>query len=119
WYAWTSSSAGLLAVQIDGPFGGQTAAVYGPMASLPTDVTTLGSPAGCVFYPGTANALTRSVGAGETYVFQLTAVSWALSPHLGVSEILPPPNDNKGNATVISALPFAGDVDLTAATLET
>jgi hypothetical protein len=119
WYAWTSSQAGRLNVQVDGSWGGQTAAVYGPFASLPTDVTTLGSPAGCVFYPGADNALHHSVGVGETYAIQLTTISyWGVSPHLGISETLPPANDSRSNAAVISGLPFAADADLTLATRE-
>jgi hypothetical protein len=119
WYAWNSAQAGQLSVQVDGSWGGQTAAVYGPFASPPTDVTALGSPAGCVLYPGSDNALHHSVGAGETYLFQLTTVSsWFVSPHLRITEALPPANDDKANAAVISGLPFAADADLTLATLE-
>jgi len=119
WYAWTVPDAGQLNVQIDGSYGGQTAAVYGPFNAPPTDVTTLGSPLWCVFNPGADNALHEPVGAGETYVFQLTTISyWNVSPHLGISESLPPPNDNKANAKLIGSLPFADDVDLTLATFE-
>jgi hypothetical protein len=119
WYSWTSQNAGQLTVQIDPTWGGQTAALYGPFNTAPTDVTTVGSPIGCVFYPGPDNALKQSVGAGETYLIQLATVSsWGVSPHLGVSEAIPPSNDTKANAAVIGSLPFAADVDLTLATVE-
>jgi hypothetical protein len=119
WYSWTAPQDGTLRVQIDGSWGGQTAAVFGPLDPLPTDVLSVGPVRWCVYDPGPDYALNESVQSGETYLFQLTTVSaWGVSPHLGINLLVPPANDNKAQATVISGLPFTDTVDLSVATVE-
>jgi PKD repeat protein len=70
---------------------------------------------------GEGARITFPATAGTTYYFMVT-VHPAAGPLRGlqfhVNQLLPPGNDDFGNATPIGALPFSDQVDLTAATTQ-
>jgi hypothetical protein len=64
-------------------------------------------------------SVTFSVQAGATYYIQAGDISYGGGNlQMNLQEILPPPNDNFADATVIPPLPFEDAVDTAAATTE-
>lgn len=65
------------------------------------------------------SALTFQTQAGKTYYIRAGSTYWGPGDlHVSVSVVPPPANDDIGNATPISGLPYSNTVDVTGATME-
>ncbi|HEX7171711.1 MAG TPA: hypothetical protein VF365_03765 [Candidatus Limnocylindria bacterium] len=83
WFAWTAPDTGTMRV-ITGaapgdsqPTSDTNTAVFGPYDGVPAGMPTVDDLRFCVNGVGDEFALVEGVGAGETYLFQLSAVSTA------------------------------------------
>jgi PKD domain-containing protein len=111
WYAFTPSSTTVVSADLNGSSGGLILTAY---QSNGGGVGGLGY-LSCIFN----GSLTFTAYAGTTYYFQVGSYYYgSVRAQLNVREIPAPPNDNFADAKAISGLPFAENVDLTAATTE-
>jgi hypothetical protein len=117
WYAITPSTAGALRVDAAGSsFFDTIVRIYQQTGSDPSALNFLG----CAnpYYNGTSQ-VTVAVQSGATYYIQAgDSGSGGGNLHLAVQMVPPPPNDDFANATPIKSLPFADNIDTTAATVQ-
>jgi PKD domain len=113
WYAFTPSSNAVIRLDPSGTsFFGALLNVYRQDGSGMGGLTHLA----CSNY---GSALTFSPQAGKTYYIRAGSTYWGSGDlHLAISVIPPPANDDIGNATAISGLPYSNTVDVTGATIE-
>ena len=126
WYKITPTSDEVLRADMEGSdFYDTVLRVYQQTGS---DITSLASPTYCWTYCEECSAawapaatwVIFSVSAGTTYYIQAgNSYSGGGELHLRLQVVLPPPNDNFADATVIPSVPFTSDsLDLMAATEE-
>jgi len=108
WYTFTPSSTTVISADLNGSQGGVVLTAY----------QSTGGGLGfmsCIF----GGSLTFTANAGTTYHFQVGSFfSGPVQMRFNVRAVPPPPNDDFANATPIGALPFTGNADMTAATVE-
>lgn len=113
WYAITPTKEEILRVDASASsFFDNTVTVYRQQGSGLGGLSAIA----CSSFPG---RVTFKAQQGTTYYIQANdSFTGGGDLQLSVQEIPPPPNDDFANASVVTSLPFADNVDVTAAGLE-
>lgn len=112
WYSFTTSENMQLQVDTQGSAISSYVSVFASTAPVFSGLWYLG----CNYFDP---KFSFTAEAGKTYYFQVGGLYGSMGTvQFNVAQILPPPNDDFENATVVTSLPFDDTVDVSGATVQ-